>query len=622
MTHRNTAVVDTTSSPHALLRPVGVDSVRVRDDFWSPRLDANRGRSIAFAHDKCSSTGALDNFRRAAGELDGPFQARYYSDSDVYKWVESASWALAAGDDEDIRRRLDETIELIAAAQDDDGYLNTYFSVDRVDERWTDLVNKHEMYCLGHLVQAAVAHFRATSERRLLDVALRCCALVESRYSPDRTLAACGHPNLEMALVELYRLTGEQRWLRLAEWQLDSRGHGVLNGSEYLLDHQPVRQQSRVTGHAVRALYLYAAMADVVLETGDPELTRRLEELWTDLSTSKISVTGGVGARWDGEAFGESYELSDRPYNETCAAIAEIYLAWRLLLRTGDGRYREAIEWALYNAVLPGLSLEGTDFFYQNPLADAGRHRRQPWFDCACCPPNITRLLGSLPGYALTTSDEGLWLHQLLGIDADIDLPDGTRAQLSTTSGLPYRGTFTVRLGLSAPSSFVLRLPAPSWAAEIRLTINGVESAARPAAGYLVLEREWADGDELSIDYDFPVRLLAAHPYLASAHHRVAITQGPLVYCLEQADHVEDIRDLSLTGTEQWKRAPGPDLPGVEGLSTTASARTPSDLALYRPWQPGPDETRPADAAALTAIPYFAWANREPGLMTVMIPLT
>ncbi|MGW0232028.1 glycoside hydrolase family 127 protein [Actinopolymorpha singaporensis] len=616
-------VVDTTRSPYARLRPVGVGDVEVHDAFWQPRLDRNREQTIPAQHEQCETTGALTNFRRAAGHTPGePFHGMYYSDSDVYKWAEAASWSLASTDDRAVAERLAEVIRLFEAAQDGEGYLNTYFSVDRVAERWTDLVVRHEMYCIGHLTQAAVAHFRATGSRALLDVAERACGHIEARFAPGDVPGTCGHPCLEMALVELYRATGDERWLRLAVWQLDSRGMGVLNGSEYLLDHARLRDQSFVTGHAVRALYLYAAAADVVLETGDEELSAVVDRLWADLSRHKTAVTGGVGARWDGEAFGDAYELPDRAYNETCAAIAHIFLAWRLLLRTGDGAYRDAVETALYNGVLPGLSQSGTEFFYQNPLADEGRHRRSPWFTCACCPPNIARLLASLPGYVYTTSDEGLWVQLYVGNSARVRLPDGSSVGVELSCGLPWEGTVQLRLTPVEAREFSVFLPVPAWAGEATVRVGEEVVTPERRSGYLVLTRTWQLGDEVRLDFTMPVRQIGTHPRVAAGHRRVAVTRGPLVYCVEQSDHADAaVADLRLAGEETWRPEFAADLlGGVVTLHTTGSAlKVDEDEPLHRPYVPAePLPTRPAE---ITAVPYYAWANREAGPMRVFLPL-
>jgi uncharacterized protein len=617
--HRPGPVVDSSASPYARLRPVAVRDVRITDDFWAPRLRRNTDITLPAQHAQCETTGALRNFQRAAGSVGGDFSGRYYSDSDVYKWIEAASWSLATEPSADLTDRLDAVIKLVAGAQDSDGYVNTYFSVDRTGERWTDLVVRHEMYCIGHLVQAAVAHVRATGDNALLDVALRACTHVASRFAPGEVPGTCGHPGLEMALVELYRTTGDRRWLDLASWQLDSRGAGVLDGSEYLIDHQPLREQDRVTGHAVRALYLYAAMADVVLETGDVQLREALSRLWADLSGAKTAVTGGVGARWDGEAFGDAYELPDRAYNETCAAIAHIFLAWRLLLLTGEPEYRDVVELALHNGVLPGLSLSGTEFFYQNPLADAGRHRRSPWFECACCPPNIARLLASLPGYLYTTSDEGVWVQLYIGNQASLRLVDGTDVRLGLTTTLPWEGTTRLTVDPASPASFTVFLPVPGWASDVTVRVNGEAVAVEAGASWIPLRRTWAAGDTVEVVLDTAVRAVVAHPRVASLHGRAAVARGPLVYCVEQADNDRAVEDLRITGREEWSASYRPDL--LEGVTTlTAQARAvyADDGPLYRPYD---GETSPSREATVTAIPYYAWANRQAGPMRVFIPL-
>ncbi|SCG68518.1 glycoside hydrolase family 127 protein [Micromonospora humi] len=614
-------VVDTSASRHARLRPVSAPDVRITDDFWAPRLRRNREVTIPAQHAQCESTGALRNFARAAGSADGDFSGRYYSDSDVYKWIEAASWSMATHPSEELADRLDSVIELVAGAQDPDGYLNTYFSVDRVHERWTDLVVRHEMYCVGHLVAAAVAHARATGRSTLLDVALRACAHIADRFTPGRVTGACGHPGLEMALVELYRTTGDERWLTLATWQLDSRGRGVLDGSEYLVDHQPVRQQDRVTGHAVRALYLYSGMADVVLETGDPELRAALERLWADLSGAKTAVTGGVGARWDGEAFGDAYELPDRSYNETCAAIAHIFLAWRLLLLTGEPQYRDVVETALHNGVLPGLSLSGTEFFYQNPLADAGRHRRAEWFSCACCPPNIARLLASLPGYLYTTDDDGIQVQLYIGNQAELRLADGIPVRLDLATELPWRGEVRLTVDPAEPREFTVTLPVPGWAgADVTVRVNGDPVALDTGRRRIALRRTWSAGDTVEVTLPTEVRTLVGHPRVTAVHRRAALAMGPLVYCLEQADHHGTaVADIRLTGVERWTVAHEPELlGGVCTLSAQAGAAPVDDGPLYRPYR---EPAAPTSGVSVTAVPYFAWANRTPGEMRVFVPL-
>ena len=414
---------------------------------------------------------------------------------------------------------------------------------------------------------------------------------------------------------------GGSGWPR-GSWSRAARASSAVG--EYLLDHAPLRAQDYVTGHAVRALYLYAAAADLVLETGDAELRSVVERLWSDLSRHKTAVTGGVGARWDGESFGDAYELPDRAYNETCAAIAHLFLAWRLLLLTGDGAYRDAVETALYNGVLPGLSASGTEFFYQNPLADAGRHRRQPWFPCACCPPNIARLLASLPGYAYTTSEEGVWVQLYLASTADVRLADGMRVRLDLRTDLPWQGGVDITVDVGQPCEFTLFLPEPSWAGEITVRVGGQPLEPERIDGYLAVRRTWHSGDTVRVDLSLPVRLLSAHPRVASTHGRVAVSRGPLVYCVEQADHDQvDVADLGLSGEEYWTAVFDDDLVGgAVRLTTTGRAVESVELVdgpLYRTYDPA--ASVPSRETELTAIPYYAWANRTPGAMRVFLPL-
>lgn len=613
-------VVDTGCSPHARLRALGVSAVTITDAFWGPRLRANREATLPAAHRQCRDTGALDNFARAAGRVDGPFRAEFYSDSDVYKWVEAACWdgggAGPGAHGDDTAAAFAEVVELITAAQDTDGYLNTWFSVDRVDQRWTDLPVRHEMYCLGHLVQAAIAHHRRTGSDALLDVAVRAAALVERRFPPGRTRGACGHPNLEMALVELHRTTGDPRWLELAAWQVDSRGHGVLDGSRYLQDEVPVRELPELVGHAVRMLYLAVAAADLALESDDPDWAATADRFWRDLVGRKQSVSGGVGARWDGEAFGAAYELPDRAYNESCAAIAVIMFAWRMLLRTGNGEFRDVLEWTLHNAVLPGVSADATSFFYQNPLADDGRHRRRPWFSTACCPPNIARLLASLPGYVASTDAGGLWVHLTVGGQVEAVLPDGTAVALASSTDGPYGGSWSAEVLLDGPHRFALHVPAPAWAPEPDVTVNGGPVRATVEDGYLVVEREWHPGDRVALRHDRTPTLVRAHHRVGGANDRVALTLGPVLHCVEAVDHDCDVRDLAVTGREQWEVVAVPGLT-EPGLTASAVCRT----------DPGPLHTfgdRPATSVAparVTAVPYFAWGNRAAGAMRVFLPV-
>ncbi len=398
-------VVDTSRSPEARLRPVPLNAIRLTDEFWRPRRELNRNTTLKAQYLHLEKTGRLDNFRRVAGDFDGDFQGIFFNDSDVYKWLEGASWALATDQDAELAEMVASVVSLIERAQEADGYLNTYFALERGNQRWTNLRDMHELYCAGHLFQAAVAHSRVTGSERLLAVAQRfadlICATFGSRQGQIE--GAPGHPEIEMGLVELARATGESRYLDQAAYFLGARGRGLIGGRAYHQDHVPFREADRLTGHAVRALYLSAGAADIVAELGDSELRRALNRLWDRMVSRQMYVTGAVGARHEGEAIGADFELPNaRAYAETCAGIANVMWAWRMLQITGEAAYTDVMERALYNAALPGISLDGTTYFYVNPLAQdgaaegSGVHQREPWFVCLLSS-NIARTIAQMP---------------------------------------------------------------------------------------------------------------------------------------------------------------------------------------------------------------------------------
>ncbi len=627
-------VVDTTRSAHARLRPVPVQAVAIHDTFWLPRLRRNREVTLPTQLRLLHETGRLANLRRVAGTFDGPFQGRYFNDSDVYKWLEAASWTLAAHPDPQLEREIDEVIQIVAGAQRADGYLDSYFEVERAHERWTDF-DLHEMYCAGHLCQAAVAHFRATGKTSLLEVATRFADHIDATFGPPETgkrIGTDGHPEVEMGLIELARATGERRYVDLTKFLVDVRGHGVLGnaydtyGRAYHQDHRPFRQLDEIVGHAVRAVYLNAGVADLYAETGEPALLEALHQLWESMTARKMYVSGGIGSRWFGEAFGADYELPNaQAYTETCASIGSIMWNWRLLLIEGKTVYADLIERTLYNAVLPGVALDGETFFYQNPLADEGTHRRQPWFATACCPPNVARLLASLPGYVYSLDDDEIWVHLYADSTAAVRLPDGRTVALRQQTRYPWDGEVTIEVG--SGGEFGLRLRIPGWCgAGAVVRVNGGSEGvdAEPTPGdYVLIRRSWRPGDVVQLSLPMPVRRMRCHPRVAENAGHVALMRGPLLYCLEQVDHPgTDIRDLALGDdarvTEAWR----PDL--LEGVVTlTAEAEAVSagrswDGMLYGSLDTGTDE-RERRPAQLTAVPYYAWANRMPGPMRVWI---
>ncbi len=620
-------VVDTRQSPFVRLRPLSLDAVTIDDTFWAPRRRVNHAVTLPEQYAQLEQTGRLHNLRRAAGQEQGAFEGRFFNDSDVYKWLEAAAWVLATERDERLQAQVDDLIALIAAAQDADGYLDTYFTFARVPERWTDLAVMHELYCAGHLIQAAVAHHRALGCRDLLDVAVRLADHIVATFNPMGRQGADGHPEIEMALVELSRDTGDERYRHQAQFFVDQRGQHppTISGKEYHQDHAPVRAQHEVVGHAVRALYLYAGMTDLYAETGEQALWETLDTLWRNLQGRKIYITGGAGARHEGEAFGDDYELPNRrAYAETCAAIAHVMWAWRLLLVTGEACYGDALETALYNGVLSGISLDGETYFYENPLADRGNHRRQPWFGTACCPPNVARLLASLPGYVYTTSDKGLWVHLYATGTATAALTDVGVVTLRQQTNYPWDGEITLTIDPPDVALFSLFLRVPKWAEGASVTVNDevIGAPVRPGH-YMEIRRQWAQGDVVRLTLPLAVRLLSSHPYVINNRDRVALVRGPLVYCVEAADHPGvDPWDLVLSTDAAWRVAREPDLLGGIMVLRTEDARARVDDGwegqLYRSFDtPSAATTR----VPLTAIPYYVWANRDAGPMQVWLPI-
>ena len=629
-------VVDTTNSPHAMLQPVPITAVTLTDNFWRRRRETTRTVTLRTQYRHLEDTGRIDNFRRAAGKLDVPFQGIYFNDSDVYKWLEAAAWALAGIDDAELAGYVETTITAIEEAQGADGYLNTYFVYERESERWTNLRDLHELYCAGHLFQAAVAHYRATGTTRLLHVACRFADLICEVFGTGdhQKRGTPGHPEIEMGLVELARATGEQRYLAQAAFFLDTRGHGVIGGSAYHQDHTPFREADRLTGHAVRALYLSAGATDILAETGEGDLRNALERLWQRMVTRQVYITGGLGARHQGEAVGADYELPNaRAYAETCAGIANAMWAWRMLQLDGDPIYAEMMERALYNAALPGISLDGTAYFYVNPLASDGRSdpggtvvQRQPWFGCACCPPNIARTLAQMPGYLYGVSDDTLWLHTYAANEAEIALPGGQVVKVIQRTLYPWSGQIT--LEVLTPGDYAIAVRIPAWCAAgdnlspPTVSVNGTTCPGDVMPGsYVHVSRTWAVGDALCIQLPMPIHRTEAHPWTLENTGRIALMRGPLLYCLEATDHPDvDLRDIVLPSGAQLTSTFRKDLLGgvqiVEGEGFIAPTEPAWQDTLYRPAENVP----PAfDPLRLTAVPYFVWGNRAPGAMQIWL---
>ncbi|MEV7808584.1 beta-L-arabinofuranosidase domain-containing protein [Microbispora sp. NPDC088329] len=622
-------------TPAALsaLRPLGLGRVRLGEEGllgrWRRR---NAEDTLPHCVDNLHGSGNIGNLRTAAGESEGEFAGMWFADSDVHKTLEAAAWQLAASpEDAGLRSFVDDTTALLARAQQADGYLNSYFTVVAPQDRWAKPDWSHELYCAGHLIQAAVAAGRTGASDALVTLARRFADLLVERFGPDGVEEVCGHPEIETALAELYRLTGHRPYLDLARRFLDLRGRGLLGhgrfGPRYYQDHQPVREVREVTGHAVRQLYLLAGMVDVAVETGDLSLLNAAERLWEDAVHRRTYVTGAHGSRHRDEAYGDPYELPpDRAYGETCAAIASFQWNWRLLLATGRARYADEMERVLYNAFAAAVSSDGRHFFYSNPLqvrtghASAGEEaaaRRLPWYSCACCPPNIARLMASLPGYLATADDDGLWIH-LYG-DASFDAPGGRRVEMRTA--YPWQGRIELEIaeaGTGQPWTLALRVPG--WCDAYTVSIGGEPVRAAARDGYVRLTRAWTPGTTVVLDLGMPVRQVTAHPRVDAARGCVALARGPLVYCLEQADlpHGTVLEDVRLDPGAPVTPDHREDLPDIPVVLTATGLVADAGGSLYTA---GARRERTGTPLTLTAVPYFLWGNRSEGPMRVWIPV-
>ncbi|HLI09622.1 MAG TPA: beta-L-arabinofuranosidase domain-containing protein [Ktedonobacteraceae bacterium] len=628
------------SSATEPLTPVSWKNVSIDDAFWSPRLRANREHTLPHIYRMSQETGRIDALRLnwKPGEVPVP---HVFWDSDIAKWLEAASYSLGTHPDPILEEQVDEVVGLLAAAQQPDGYLNSHFIAVEPAKRWTNLRDLHELYCAGHLIEAAVAHFQATGKRNLLDILIRYADHIDSVFGPEpgKKCGYPGHEEIELALVKLYRVTGEQRYLRLSQYFVEERGRephyydeeARLRGEdpatywagtyEYNQSHLPVREQREVTGHAVRAMYLYSAMTDLARELGDDSLLAACERLWQHLCTRRTYITGGIGSSPYNEGFSADYDLpNETAYAETCAAIGLVFWNHRLLQLECDGRYADMLEAALYNSVLSGVSLDGETFFYDNPLASRGAHHRQGWFECACCPPNIARLLASLGLYIYAANERDLAVHLYIRSAARVRV-GGQVFTLRQETDYPWNGTITFRFAMDEPAAFGLKLRIPGWCHEAHLSVNGeaIDIAANVQQGYVRVERLWQQGDCVELVLAMPVARMHAHPDVLQDVGRVALKRGPLVYCLEgvdQADRRVPLQRILLPQDAELSARFQPELlGGVEVIHGPALVEDDSDwgVALYRSQPPTQHPT------PITAIPYYAWDNRQSGEMLVWL---
>jgi DUF1680 family protein len=640
--------------PHKLV-PLPLTAVKIEDSYWRPRIEVNRTRTLETVRQHLIETGAIDNFAIAAARKQGQFRGPFWSDSDVYKWLEGVSNSLALEKDAALEGKADDVISLIGAAQQPDGYLDTYFQLVDPDGKWTNLAFGHEDFNAGHLLEAAVAHFEATGKRTLLDIAIRSADCFERTFGPGKREGQPGHEGLELALVKLSRATGDKRYLKLAEFYVNNRGqrpsffereyqqldpNKMMNflgrrmsirglqdelfrhdptkfDTQYSQDHLPVRKQDKVVGHAVRAMYLYSGMADVASETGDESLYAALLNLYRDMTSKRMYVTGGVGPSASNEGFSFDYDLpNETAYQETCASIGVAMWTQRMLGITGDARYADMMELALYNALPAGVSLAGDTFFYDNPLYSAGKTERRKWFSVPCCPTNVVRVLPSISKYAYSQSEDGLWVNLYIQGRATAKW-GGDELSIEQTTNYPWSGDASLRVAASTSREQQLFLRIPGWAGTARFTLNG--KSVQPAIdhGYAQFRRKWAAGDTIRIAFPMDVQRLQANPAVAEDRGRIALRRGPIIYCLEQADQDFDLDRLYLPADAKLEaKLERSTLSGIAIITGQARRKLDVDWSdmLYRP-----ADTSTSSPVSFRAVPYSVWNNRGPGKMTVWI---
>lgn len=651
---------ETTSQKNDVLVAVSHKKVNINDEFWSKYIDLIRDVVIPYQWDALNDripdaepSHAIENFRIAAGEAEGEFFGMVFQDSDVAKWLEAVGYSLAAHPDPELEKIADETIDIIVKAQQADGYLNTYFTIKEPDKRWANLQECHELYCAGHMIEAAVAYYEATGKRKLLDAMCRFADYIDSVFGsePEKLKGYPGHEEIELALVKLYRATGEERYLKLSKFFIDERGKEPYYfdierekrkkvhhwpffrrfDRKYAQTHLPVREQTTVEGHAVRAVYLYSGMADVAIETGDETLINACKKLWDNATSRRMYITGGIGSSAHGEAFTFDYDLpNDTAYTETCAAIGLVFWAQRMLRLGPDSKYADVMERALYNGVLSGISLDGKRFFYVNPLEvwpescekrNDKKHvkiTRQKWFGCACCPPNLARLLASLGGYIYSVIDKIIYTHLYIGGEGEVELDNG-KIKITQETQYPWDEKVYMRILTDQEKEFTLGLRIPDWCRNAKISINGevVDAENKLVNGYAMINRVWKDGDCVELILPMPVLRIKTNPLVRENVGKVAIQHGPIVYCLEEADNGPNLHEITLPEEAELKVEFDKDL--LDGVCIiTAEAERISHTTwgdeLYRA-----DICIQSNPARVKFIPYYAWANREPGEMTVWV---
>ncbi|MBF9254061.1 glycoside hydrolase family 127 protein [Pontibacter sp. 172403-2] len=618
------------------IQPVKFSKVTITDSFWKPRINQVATVTLPVCIEQTEvKTPRIRNFEITAGLKEGKFEGIFYDDSDVYKALEAMAYSLKNKPDPEMEQKADEWISIIAKAQQPDGYLNTYYTLQFPEKRWTDM-SMHEDYNGGHLIEAAVAYYDATGKKQLLDVATKFADHFASLFGPGKRHWVTGHQELELALVKLYKTTKDKKYLKMADWLLEERGHQLAKGytwtdwkdTAYAQDVLPVKQQKQITGHAVRAMYMYTGAADVAALTGDKDYIHAMKDVWEDVVYRNMYITGGIGSSGRNEGFSKDYDLpNQQAYCETCASVGMVFWNQRMNTLTGDSKYADILERSLYNGALDGLSLSGDRFFYGNPLASVGNNQRSEWFGTACCPANISRLIASLGNYIYAQSDKGMWVNLYVGSETTFDIGDKEVPVVMKTN-YPWEGKVDLSLNPKSATKFALHLRIPGWAqgqpvpgdlyrfinpepTKFTVLLNGKEVPYKMDKGYAVIDRKWKKGDRVELNLPMEVKKIVAKDSLEYNNNRIALQRGPLVYCVEGVDNNDEAWNIVLPENTTFEAAYNKDLlNGVVTLKAEVPVVNVSDNKL----------AVSTSKSVITAIPYYSWANRGKTPMQVWLP--
>jgi DUF1680 family protein len=639
---KQSGVLDLSKSPYARLKTLPVSAVVIQEGFWSKRRTTNVDASIPSMRDQLLEHGRMDNFLRLTGKSDAPQRGPVYSDSDIYKWTEAVGFALQSGSNPQLRDSGQKMIREVVAAQEPSGYLNTYYVGDHKSERMLPKTQTtgHELYNIGHLLQGAIAWYRATGDPTLLDGGVRFVDdFLIPNYGPgaNQTPIVAGHPEIEMSLIELYRTTGNRKYIELAGYILKGDERVPLTPQQitYMYCGVPFTSRTRLEGHAVRAMYACCGATDYYLETGDEAYRKTLSTLWDDLSEHQMYFTGGVGARAEGEAFGAPYELPNaRAYGESCAAIGNMMWNWRMLAATGEARFTDVIERSLYNGINSGMSLDGKTYCYRNPLAfdPAGDSRdrhtpegkiRNPWYDTTCCPPNLERTFASLPGYFYSSSADGIYVHLYDNSQMDWRLHDGTALRVTQKTNYPWDGDVHLTVAPERPTEFVVYVRIPGWSETNSVKVNGELISGATPGQYLQIRRRWSGNDRIDLVFDMTPRAVKANPAVMEDTGKIAFQRGPIVYCMETLDqqgYSQDINSAGFVAQIEGKTTATWDSRLLDGVVVLEHPGTVSERTKGSLYSSATAKVPPSTPSSIRLIPYYAWANRGPAGMQVWIP--